>query len=354
MALVQNSVQYAVGKWIDENHPRPESGRCIDIKQKKVSCGACRDICPTGATLSCRDRNWEACMDCNLCVAACPTRALRPSAKNVDKFLRAIESGVDKITISCEQCEEGAYLQMYCMGAIPWEVLACLALDKQVVLDTTFCADCPEVEGKAQLEAMLEQVKEFLGDAFFDKQISVSGETKVGGLSRREAFSFIRGIGKNVTENLLSAGKGTPIEGSFFRKVLAARLEDAQDGDPDFYTLSAPIFNENCWACNLCKNACPEHAISIIKDDQTGEYFVNHTAWKCVSCGLCRSTCPDEGISGQMLFETNDPLDDVRYKASPSICTKCDKNFKPDGNVLCPRCVRVEENKAKLAANKTT
>ena len=344
MTNVQNAVRYAIGKTIDEDHPRMEMGHCLDIKKKTKPCGICSEICPTGATLGARDHNWDACIDCNLCVSACPTRSIRASANVMDKLLHAIEADAAEITVSCEQNEGDAYLQLYCMGDIPWEVLATCALDKRLVLNTSLCHDCVETAGKAQLIAMLRKTREFLGADFFDEHIKLTREPSSSGFSRREAVDMIRGISKNLAGNMLNRAEGGKIDGLFFRKALADRLGDPKPEDPT-YTLHTVEFNDNCWACNICKNICPERAIDVEKDKDEGEYTMIHRPWLCVTCGLCKAVCKDDAIDGYFSFKTSDPLTPLATPAHPQVCEKCGSNYRPDGTTVCLRCRRAEERR---------
>lgn len=348
MALrVQNAVEYAVGKYVEQSHPRMETGHCIPLKKHTMSCTACSDICPSGATLGPREHNWDLCIDCNLCVSACPSRAIRSSADVLDKILRSIESGAAEIVVGCEQSEQGAYLQLYCMGGIPWEAFVCLALDKQVILDTSHCGDCVECEGKTQFMNNLKKARDFLGVDYFDTHFVESGSQPVDGFSRREAFSFLRGMGKSVAENILVRTGGSVIDGAFYMKALKTRLEDPKPDDPKSYTLTTVDIGENCWACSQCKNICPTKAIDIFHDEEAGEYSLVHTAMLCTKCGLCLEACRDEAFLGLHEYQTTDPTLPLAYDTHPTVCSQCGRNFKPNGETLCQPCIRSNEREAR-------
>ena len=351
MPNIQSAVRYAIGKTIDEDHPRLESGHCLDVKKKTDPCGICVEICPTGATVSCRTHEFGNCIDCNLCVSACPTRALRSSANNTDKFLQAIDSDAAEITVNCEQHETEGYLHTYCMGGIPWEVLALCALDKRLLLNTSACTDCPEIAGKAQFIAALRKTREFLGAKFFDERIKFTDTTPGSGFSRREAVDMMRGIGKNLTNNMINRAQGTRVDGLFFRNALAERMADRKEGDPT-YTLHTMTFTDACWACNLCKNICPEHAIAIEHDEEAKEYAVVHSPWLCVSCGLCQVVCIDNAIEGFFSFKTDNPIQPLATTAHPQVCETCGSNYRPDGTTICKRCVEKEKRRIETEERK--
>lgn len=341
---IQSAVRYAIGKTIDEDHPRIDTGHCLDVKKRTDPCGICEEICPTGATVGCRTHEWNTCIDCNLCVSACPTRALRPSADTIDKFLRGIESDAAEITLNCEQHEAEGYIKTYCLGGIPWEVLALCALDKRVMLNTSMCTDCPETAGKAQFIAALRKTREFLGKKFFEERIRFTESTPDSGFSRRETLDMMRGVGKNLTNNMLNRAEGSRVDGLFFRRMLADRMADRKEGDPT-YTLHTITFNDSCWACNLCKNICPEKAISIEHDKEDGEYAVVHAPWLCVTCGLCKAVCADDAIEGFISFKTDDPIVPLATDAHPQVCEVCGGNYRPDGTTTCARCIAKEERR---------
>lgn len=343
MPTVQNAVQYAIGKTIEKDRPRIETGHCLDVKKQTDPCGICSEICPTGATLDCRDHNWDECIDCNLCAAACPTRALRSSAVNIDRLLQAAGSGASELTVACEQNPSGAFLQTYCMGSIPWEVLAQCALDKTVLLNMDRCESCPETAGYEQLKKTLRKVHAFLGKEYFDSHFKLArnGES---GFSRRETFSFLRTKGKALAENMLIRDQTAPVTGSFFRQELVSRLDNPKPTDPEF-TLETLVFNDNCWACNLCRNACPSKALTIEHDEEASEYYVVHDPILCTQCGICKAVCKDEAIDGFITFKTRKPTLPLANLASPSVCSECGRNFKPNGDAICLRCIKVAERK---------
>lgn len=67
--------------------------------------------------------------------------------------------------------------------------------------------------------------------------------------------------------------------------------------------------------CNLCLDACPEHAIKIDKEN------VDISPDQCTSCGICITVCPEQAIKGQspsrnvvqknLLLEEDSPLPTV-------------------------------------------
>lgn len=350
MPTVQNAVQYAIGKTIEKDRPRIETGHCLDVKKMTDPCGLCAQVCPTGSTLSCRDHNWDTCVDCNLCASVCPTRAIRSSAVNIDKFLQATDSGAAELTVACEQNPSGAFLQTYCMGSIPWEVLAKCALDKTILLNTDRCDTCPETEGRELLKQNLRKVREFLGEETFNKRFKKARDGE-NGFSRRETFSFLRNKSKSVAENMLVRDQSAPIAGLFFRNELRDRLSERKPGDP-IYSLQALEINDNCWACNLCRNACPDKALSIENDEEAREYYLVFDSLNCTQCGVCMKVCKDDAFEGFVPFRTKDPTLPLANLASPSVCTECGRNFKPNGETVCLRCIKVAERKEKEAKEK--
>ena len=69
------------------------------------------------------------------------------------------------------------------------------------------------------------------------------------------------------------------------------------------------VNEERCSGCGSCKNACPQHAISVEFRDapaaifgplaQSVRPFAQVDTDACASCGLCASTCPSHAMGFQ-------------------------------------------------------
>lgn len=349
---VQNAFQYAVDRWLDYDHPRIETGHCLALKLPKDPCTVCSDICPSGSITAPRKIDWTICLDCNLCASACPSRCIRSSADLMSRFVGAIDTGANEVTFGCEANGGAALLRPYCLGSIPWEVWAAVALDHHILCDITKCKECVEREGRAQLLATLEQTARFLGKKVFTERIHLDTQLEDGsGLSRREAFSFARVVASNVAENALVKDQNTPVDGMFFRKYLKERVTSRERDDPRKYGLMGLSLTDTCWACNVCKNACPSRAITIEHDEEAREYYVVVDPMLCTGCMLCKTVCRDNGIAEVFEFRTDSPLTPLANRANPSVCTECGRNFKPNGETRCLRCIKAEERKIKEQEN---
>lgn len=51
------------------------------------------------------------------------------------------------------------------------------------------------------------------------------------------------------------------------------------------------INKDECLACGLCKETCPNASIEFVN----GEYVINTEV--CIECGLCAEMCPAEAIN---------------------------------------------------------
>lgn len=47
----------------------------------------------------------------------------------------------------------------------------------------------------------------------------------------------------------------------------------------------------DCYGCSACKNICPENAISMVKDRDTGYLYPKVNSEKCTKCSLCLKKC---------------------------------------------------------------
>ena len=58
-----------------------------------------------------------------------------------------------------------------------------------------------------------------------------------------------------------------------------------------------------CFGCEACAQACVNHAITIVSDDEGFRYPKLDSA-KCINCGLCRKVCP----SSEMPAQKSEPI----------------------------------------------
>ena len=325
MSLLQSITQKTIEDWMEESHPLIDSTCCFNTKQRKFVCTECQDICPQGV-YDFTEPNWDICENCNLCVVACPSQAICPSSTVLAGFLRLLEIEKDVITVSCKLSDTPADLQVSCLAAIPWEMLARIAFEKTLVLDTTHCDTCDRSAEKDQIASVLTRAKTFLGEDYFNERIRLDAKgAETVGVSRREAFSAFRKIGKKTIANLLPGEKlDKPADGALYRKILVAYLLKKQEEGTDFVaTWETPVFSEDCIACSICSKICIHGALEVLEDGEIeGVRHIIHTGSSCVHCGLCETLCPKLAIEVWDTYSSDDPLETtetpITVKTEPS------------------------------------
>ena len=320
-----------------EYHPFIDLNYCINRKQRWLECRACVEICPKkvyDANLAVKP-NWTECQNCGLCVSACTARCIAPSTPNIKRHLQ-LTGGEEAVTISCKAHEvEGSHTEP-CIGTLPWEYLAYLALDKKLVLNMTGCGSCPHKECVTLLQKQLTLLKSFLGEEEFAARVEMRmQEAKAAEevkLSRRDLFRV--GLKKTAKGAVQLVGEQEAhISGMAYRKLLADRVREmykttpAEERKP--YYMHLPWFQKECYGCGNCAKLCPNQAIEITKEAD-GKCLISVTPWKCVSCGVCSAVCRDNGVQANRRVKIPylDKIPMVRVESKA--CARCGRAMKPE------------------------
>ena len=349
MSWISGLSSRAIGKWLEEDRPTLDRDRCFNRKQRKITCTTCAETCEHGVYAG-KDPDWTLCVNCGLCVAACPTRAIRPSSANLRAMLEVAESSSEDVGFACERGGRTADMTVRCLAAVPWELLACIALDHRVYLDVTPCAECPDERARTLLAKSLASLQRFLGEEFYAEQIRLEAVPEhAGALSRREAFTSMFKRGKRLAANLIpDDGEGTAIDGGIYERLLEARLaalaaRDAEAGTaPHLFTLDTLRISTDCWTCTVCEKLCPLCAIvADDSDDDPGTRYIHHKPIRCTQCGLCQRVCPEQAILGWREVATDDPTGWRTTLVEVTRCEKCGLPIHPGReDRLCPSCQR--------------
>lgn len=347
MSLVS---QYIVGNLIDAHHPTFNSLRCSNRKQKRVPCTRCKDICPSNVFQQKRGEPpvWSRCTGCNLCIAACPSRCLTPSGETLEKYLEGYDrSGV--VRLGCRKEEEFCKIKEACVGAIPWEFIAYLALQMKVEIYVRNCVGCPNEAGLSMLQDNLVHVLNFLGEKLFASNVLVIREDtdlpqkEEKSVSRTELLSMMK---KNMTKaalKLVPRLEEEDFDGLLYRRLLANHVQKIHDeladaGKKVSFGMELPHFTANCYACGICAKLCPQDALSFT-EEKDGKRGVVITPWKCTGCGICSIVCREGGIDG-MTYLKVPHMQTLLLTRVPSVsCEVCGKALDPKkGKTLCGIC----------------
>lgn len=339
-----------------KSHPAFTPERCINRRQRRYPCARCAEICPHGVfpRESGEALDWERCTDCSLCVTACPTRALLPSEPTRRAYADASAlSGAIRVT--CRREETLGELRADCLAAVPWELLAALALRTELVLCVRPCAACGQ-ERKELLQANLDSLRDFLGEERYRERVRLVREgeeippkreetTEERLVTRRELFSGMR---KDLTKRLFHAAeKRLPFlveedgSGLEYRRLLSEAVKaglGAGEKSPPRYGVRLPRFNTACFGCGICERLCPHKALSIDREE-SGKRLISIEPYRCSGCSLCVELCPHGGLDGLALVPVPHLEKLPLVRVASSSCARCGKVLLPGTEPpLCRRC----------------
>ena len=373
MALADDIALYAFGYWSHERHPFRINSICLNTIQRKTPCTACTDACPQDIVLHSGKANWSGCINCNLCVTACPTAAINQSATSFEGIRNLALEGNAPVSFACERAQEGCDVPCVCLATVPWDLCAAVALSSGVVLKAEACKSCHHEEMVAEVKELIQTLRRFLGKERFAECVFIHDQPdkmRNSGIDKRMAAERVA--------NSVAAGAETALEGaknptmSCYRALLLEVLENLQQaGTPATVTWPTLIEDGNCHACEICTKMCPHKALELhvpgytdladegskeINDRSTpnasqvgsahaprfeGQALV-HNASKCTQCGLCYVSCPNENLGGWDEITT---IESPAYHAFPikvKLCEKCGRPFKPQApkDTKCRVCGR--------------
>ena len=335
------------------SHPTLKAHTCLNRLQRRYPCTVCADLCPHRVfpVHSGEEIRWKQCTDCGLCVSACPARALSPSRRAFQMYVDTLKENFP-LRLTCQREETHGEVHVPCLAALPWELLAILALQGRIILCMRECESCL-LEGQRRL--LLENVdrlKAFLGEARFEKQVkriqageeipeaddSLAPETA---MNRRELFAAA--FQRLERQALKQAEKRLPFLAEqeedvlWLRRLLAKTVREDKE-ETHAYGLAIPSFLTSCFGCSICERICPHGALSIVPEEG-GTRLIFLEPWKCTGCSLCAKLCPHGGIGGLSLtvLPHLDKLALVRVKSLS--CMECGAVLLPGTNPpLCRRC----------------
>ena len=341
----------AMGAIMKTSFPTIDRRLCWNMRPHKDRCEDCMNVCPQHlferASIV---KNWTGCTDCGLCVSVCRARCIVPSKEQVEKDLKQMENPNDKVWIGCDRSARRNDVIRECVGSFSWETLAYLSLSKQLVLDLTPCAECPQTACVEHVRKEMQRIVEFLGADLFSARITLAEEENDApyeetAYGRREIVEHLAAGSKSGTRLLLSMIPGLEEEEDThafdFRRVLHLRTKQIHErmANPPTFGYYLPSINENCYGCGRCERSCRADALKIV----TGEDGVSRivvTPWKCSECGLCTRTCVDKAMDGMVLRQvaTLGPVSVRKLKIV--YCPECNKPMAPDSEGgICKVCM---------------
>ncbi len=331
-----------------QERPRANSTYCAAAVMRDMSvCRVCKDVCPVDAIVidGAMVRVSDACLRCDLCVAACPTEVfqIRSNAP------LALYDKVAKVAAAYEQCyitctralgrlPEANEILLPCVGAVAREVwfnLLCEFSNLSVYLPLGICDECRTTTGEETLGEAIADAEEWSGESVglevdeadllreqkraYKRSQFVSGMTQAGTRLVSRSVPILAGaqaVAKrlqahtkqiNDLQRSLDNAVGTQSTQSRRRmltrkrRLLLAGLQRYPDLAEEMH-LPFPSLNADiCTMCGDCAKACTVHALEL---DSNGRVHVERAY--CVCCGSCAQACPEGAI--QMREDTCEEL----------------------------------------------
>ena len=329
--------------------PWSNANRCLRCASGKAeTCSRCLDVCPANCidihNQSVRIDD-EACLQCGLCVAACPTETFNTrrhtSRMLYDQVARAA-SAYEQCYITCTRAlarkPEGNEICLPCVGMLSADIWFSILTDfdnVSVYLPLGVCDRCRTTTGEEAYTQAIATAEEWTGATV---GLEVDGNNLNHNFTRAYIRSQFISNAMNGAERLVSAS--TPVLAgakaiadrinSHARSLdkLQTQLDDvmglrttdmrqsmltqdrrlvmgALQHDPDlapYVKLEAPIWDSSkCTVCGDCKNTCTTHAIDI---DERGKLTIKMPF--CVNCGACEIVCPEPGALTMVPMNTSE------------------------------------------------
>lgn len=353
-------LQMAVGALMATSHPDIDRKRCWNMRMHKERCTRCVDICPNSEKIFRRPGmilDWNACTDCGLCVSACRTRCIAPSKEQLERDGAPADSNNDTVWIGCEQSQRQNDVIRDCVGALSWEMLAYLALNKKLVLDLTPCGECENDACAENLRNTLQRLVEFFGEPMFNLRVALAYEPDEHPytrreLTRREMMELATSSSRNTTRKMIS--KLPVLQGDEgihaydARLLLNERMKLIRDAakTPIRYNFYLPRIKDNCYGCGRCERACRAEALKL-QDGEDGITRIVITPWRCSECGHCVESCMTKAMEGPVLRQVTSLGPVIVAKVKKRLCTECHKPMPLDyAEEICRSCkVRIATKK---------
>ena len=328
--------------------PWSNANRCLRCASGKAeACSRCLDVCPVNCidihNQSVRIED-EACLQCGLCVAACPTETFNTrrhtSRMLYDQVARAA-SAYEQCYITCTRAlarkPEGNEICLPCVGMLSADIWFSVLTDfdnVSVYLPLGVCDRCRTTTGEEAYTQAIATAEKWTGATV---GLEVDGNNLNHNFTRAYIRSQFISNAMNGAERLVSAS--TPILAG--AKAIADRINTharsldklqtqldvmglrttdmrqsmltqdrrlvmgALQHDPDlapYVKLEAPIWDSSkCTVCGDCKNTCTTHAINI---DERGKLTIKMPF--CVNCGACEIVCPEPGALTMVPMDTSE------------------------------------------------
>lgn len=323
---------------------------CLNTKKPYAKpCRLCIEACPHQAVSEYREIDAKKCTECGACMAVCPSDGF------VDRSTDLLHTYLEEhgeIILNCPQAAPLGF-EIPCLGVIDgdlWLALIHAAKEKNVVIHTGKCAECPDKKACALSVKTFKAIHESWPDhppIVIQVSPDQPGEAATPGtgspsraaLPQKEPAEK-RGWRKKGWEKLetilpgLTADEAYPIPRT--RQLLVKRMQaNPQDKMP----IPALQVGNICTSCGVCAAICPQAALT--KRENGDELTLIYEPYKCVRCQRCVTICNPKALEfvPKQLSHRHYTGKILLHKGSPKHCTRCGKlvfdNSEPPMCVAC-------------------
>ncbi len=283
-----------------ETAPRAEQTRCLNYRQPDL-CRRCIYACPHDAILLDNQVTIldDKCKKCGACTVSCPARCLELPEVNWPKlFSTALKQ--EKLYLGCLKAKEiKTNLVVPCLGAIPAEFLAGIAVlnNEPFSIDLTPCFDCASRKALKQFRMSVRKAEIMTGRlSRFTAGFSEPVKTSSTNLLDQTNLAIFKRHGKNLAGSLTaSTNSDYPIfsndtdKDPFKKQLLLNILEHGREGS---LQVSSWQVGSKCTGCGICTGTCPNNAWEIEYKESMAHLI--HMPVLCTNCRLCSKVCPVE------------------------------------------------------------
>lgn len=337
-----------------------ETLKCHRQDYADNDCNICVSACPEKAINVVRAKisiDKNLCTLCHGCIGVCPTEAIE-SARFDPNMLIAKEIAFETNELKQKLISENLRLSCkeigVCLAVFSSEHLITLSLKscRKITFDLSPCAECDlNNQGKLKsiIDAALQQSNEFTKE-FADKQIEINSQKKS---DRRDFFKTIfkrtAAVVEEIKEDIGKPKTKLPLK----RILLKNTIKDALD-DTNRFTLSNYSFsvtktiNKACTNCKSCVEFCPTNAL-FYSSDFSKIYF---QSGKCTDCAICNDICEvnafEDGFEHDMAMFAFDKAK-AAIEHDLKVCKSCKMAFaSKEGEEECPNCVAYQKDFAHM------
>jgi ferredoxin len=349
---------------------------CAHVRNEKVGCRACIDICSAEAIRSDTQRqqivvNPHLCVGCGACTTVCPSGALtyaypKPTdwGARMQTLLRMYASagGKDAVLMLHNPQRGRALVEELGRAAtlgladglpaqvIPQEIWhsASVGIDLWLTLMAMGARQvwvlCTDDDAPAYVQALQEQaalIQQLLTGLGYEGR-GVSVLRAHGGLDLEAEIKAALSLGP-ATELPVASLSFTGEKRSQLDLALAHWLAHApalRQPEPltaiEFIGTGSPwgtvqVQADACTLCMSCVGACPASALQ----DNPDRPQLRFTEKNCVQCGICVKTCPENAISlvPRLWLGRERGQQRVLHESPPYACIRCGKAFGTLGAV---------------------